>query len=59
VRYLVKVCNNRVGSSTRRDRLSRADGVEYVKGGVGAITDWWLHEDLATPMQKVVAFGLE
>jgi predicted TIM-barrel fold metal-dependent hydrolase len=29
--------------------------VEYVKGQDGAMTDWWLYEDLAKPVQKVVA----
>ncbi len=29
--------------------------VTYVKGGNGPMTDWWLYEDLAKPVQKVVA----
>ncbi len=29
--------------------------VTYVKGGDGPVTDWWLYEDLAKPVPKVVA----
>jgi predicted TIM-barrel fold metal-dependent hydrolase len=29
--------------------------VQYVKGGSGPMTDWWLYEDLAKPVPKVVA----
>jgi predicted TIM-barrel fold metal-dependent hydrolase len=29
--------------------------VTYVKGGNGPMMDWWLYEDLAKPVQKVVA----
>jgi predicted TIM-barrel fold metal-dependent hydrolase len=29
--------------------------VDYIKGGDGPITDWWLYEDLAKPIPKVVA----
>jgi len=29
--------------------------VNYVKGGDGPMTDWWVYEDLAKPVPKVVA----
>jgi predicted TIM-barrel fold metal-dependent hydrolase len=35
------------------DPATRA--VRYVKGGEGPIVDWWLYEDVAKPIPKVVA----
>ena len=29
--------------------------VQYIKGGDGPVTDWWLYEDLAKPVETVVA----
>jgi predicted TIM-barrel fold metal-dependent hydrolase len=29
--------------------------VQFIKGGDGPMMDWWLYEDLAKPVQKVVA----
>jgi predicted TIM-barrel fold metal-dependent hydrolase len=30
-------------------------GIRYVKGGDGPVVDWWLYEDVAKPVPKVVA----
>lgn len=38
---------------TINDPMTRA--VRYVKGGDGPVVDWWVYEDLAKPIPKVVA----
>ena len=38
---------------TRYDPATRA--VQYLKGGDGPVVDWWLYEDVAKPIPKVVA----
>ncbi|MCB0995782.1 MAG: amidohydrolase [Acidimicrobiales bacterium] len=38
---------------TRYDPATRA--VHYLKGGDGPVVDWWLYEDVAKPIPKVVA----
>jgi predicted TIM-barrel fold metal-dependent hydrolase len=39
--------------ATQYDAATRA--VRYVKGGEGPVVDWWLYEDVAKPIPKVVA----
>ena len=36
-------------------RPASRSGSSYIKGGDGPMTDWWVYEDLAKPVPKVVA----